>query len=68
MTNDHDSLGRNDTFMNNYNDTQHSNMQEHIVNRIPTGCEQEESEKQIPTHKNIGKLDDKSNTQTRKNK
>ena len=60
----YDSQGREDTFMNNNNATQHTNMQTHLVNRIPARCEQEENEKQIPIHKNIGKLDERTNTQT----
>ena len=54
----HNSLRREDTLMNNKNDTQHSSMQEHIENRIPASCEQEE----IPSHKNKGKLDERINT------
>ena len=46
--------------MNNENNTQHSNMQKHIVNRIQASCEQEE----IPSHKNQGKPDERINTQT----
>ena len=46
--------------MNNNNDTQCSNMQEHRVNRIPASCEQEENQKQISIHKNIGKLDERT--------
>ena len=40
VSNKHDSLRRADTFMKNKNDTQHSNMQEHTMNRIPASCEQ----------------------------
>ena len=50
--------------MKNNSDTQHSNMQEYIVNRIPVSSEQEENQKQIPIHKNIDKLDERTNTQT----
>ena len=39
-------------------------MQEHIVNMIPDSYEQEENKKQIPIHKNIGKPDERTNTQT----
>ena len=50
--------------MNNNNDTQHSNKQEPIINRIPASFEQEENLKQIPTHKNISKLVERTNIQT----
>ena len=64
VSNNHDSQGGEDTYMNNNNNTHHSNMQEYIVNRIPTSCEQEENQKPIPINKNIGKLDDRTNTWT----
>ena len=64
VTNNHDSLGIKHKFMDNNNDTQLSNMQEHIVNRILASCENEENKKQIPIHKNIGKLDERTNTQS----
>ena len=38
VTNNHDSQGAEDTYMKTNNDTQHSNIQENIVNRIPTSC------------------------------
>ena len=50
--------------MNKNNETQHSNMQDHIVIRIPASHEQEGNQKQLPTHKNIDKLDERTNTQT----
>ena len=50
--------------MNNNSDTQCSNMQEHIVNRIPASCEQEENPKQIPIHSNRAKSDENTNIQT----
>ena len=43
MSDKHDSLGSEDTFMNIKNDTQYSNIQEHIDNRIPANCDQEET-------------------------
>ena len=52
------------TYMNNNNDTNHCNIQEHIINRIPASCEQEEDQKQIPVHTKIGKLDERTNIQT----
>ena len=63
MTKNHDSWENEDTSMNINNDTQHSSMQEHIVKRIPASCEQEENNKQIPTHKNMDKQDERANTQ-----
>ena len=66
MTSIHESWGRKDTYINNNNGTQHSNMQEHIVNRIPASCEQEENQKQIPIHRNIGKPDERAITQSKK--
>ena len=44
----HDRCKREDTYMNNNNDIQHSNIEEHIVNRITASCRQKENEKQIP--------------------
>ena len=48
--------------MNNSNDAQHSNMQQHNK-KIPPSCEQEENLKQIPIHRNIGKLHERNNSQ-----
>ena len=64
MTSNPNSTGREDEYMNNNNDTQHSNMQEQIVNRIPASCEQEENPKQVPLHRNIDEPDESTNTQT----
>ena len=38
--------------------TEHNNMQEHIEDRIPANCEQ----KEMPSHKNKGKLYERLNT------
>ena len=64
MTWNHDGQGKEDTYMKNNNNTQHSNMQDHIENRKLASSEQEENNKQIPMHKNTGKLDERTNTQT----
>ena len=39
VSNKHDSLRREDTFMSNTHDTQHNNMEEHIENMIPASYE-----------------------------
>ena len=60
ISNKLESLRREDTFMNNKNDKQHSKMQQQIENMIPASCEQ----KEISSHTNKGKLDERINTQT----
>ena len=64
VTINHDRQGRENTYMNNGNDTQHSNMQEHIVNQTPLNHKQEENQKHIPVHQNRDKPDQNTNTQT----
>ena len=64
VTSNHDSEGREDTYMNNNKGSQHSNMKEYIINRIPASCEQEENQKQIPIHRNREKPEENTKTQT----
>ena len=46
----HDRQCRENTYMNNSKDTQHSNIKEHTVNQVPVNCKQEENQKHIPVH------------------
>ena len=62
VTIDHNRQGREDTSMNNSDDTQHINMQEHIVNQIPVSHKQEENQKHIPIHLKRDKPDENTNT------
>ena len=50
VTINHDRQGREDIYMSNSTDTQQSNMQEHIINKIPVNGKQEENQKHIPIH------------------
>ena len=50
VTINYDRQGREDTCMNNSNDTQYGNMQEHIVNQILVNHKQEENQRHIPIH------------------
>ena len=62
MTINHGRQGRGNTYMNNRNNKQHSNMQEHIVNQVPVNCKQGENWKLIPIHQNTDKPDKKTLT------
>ena len=46
----HDRQGRENTCMNNSNDTEHRNMQKHSVNQVPVNHKPEENQKHIPIH------------------
>ena len=48
-------------YMNNSNDTQHSSMQEQMLNQVPVNLKQEENQMYIPIYQNRYKPDENIN-------